>query len=155
MNVRPIFLTHILAYLSSLMAVLGTFIVFAFGATNSTTASQTTVASLITPETSAFIGVFLGILGRTGLQYLQAAKGSSAPLKFDSHFLYTAIITVLVSGVSAILLFPQFTINTTGGIFAIFIAAFGWAYSLNDILNNFISGSPSSPPSAPASAPAT
>lgn len=120
----------------------------AFGATNATSTTSPTVASLISPEGAAFIGVFLGILARTGLQYLQAAKASAAPLKFDSHFYFTALTSFLLAGVSAILVFPTFAVPTTSSLFAIFIAGFGWAYSLNDIINNFISKSTSNPPSA-------
>ncbi len=90
--------------------------------------------------TIAYIGVFVGVLMRTLLPYarkLKEAEGDNKQLAFDIKYVGTAIFAVIVSFITATLIFPTFTIpeDLLGYIF---ITAFGFGYASNDIINEVI-----------------
>lgn len=92
--------------------------------------------------TIAFIGVFIGILCRTLLPYikkLKAAQEKEPPetVKFDLKYVWTAIVSLFISLIASMLIFPSFTIPT-GAQFYVFLQSFIFGWASNDIINQLI-----------------
>ena len=90
--------------------------------------------------TIAYIGVFVGVLLRTLLPYIRKLKDAEEKkeeFSFDMKYVGTALFAVIVSFITATLIFPAFTIpeDLLGYIF---ITAFGFGYASNDLINEII-----------------
>ena len=84
-----------------------------------------------------FIGVFLGILGRTFLPYLRKLREAADRgdrLLFDYRYLVSAMVSVILSLFTAILILPGFEVPETNAFYLAF--AYGWA--ANDLVNMVI-----------------
>jgi len=95
------------------------------------------------PLIIAAIGIFLGVLTRTGLPYLKKlrdAKRTEPPgtLDFDVMYAGTAIFSVVVSFVATMFLLPQFPILEEVPLLS-FSNAFTTGFTANSIINDIIS----------------
>lgn len=88
-------------------------------------------------EVIAFVGIILGVIGRTYFPYLKKTKQAeqkSLQIGFDARYLITAIFSGIVT---AIFVFPLFVIpNETP--FKVVLAAFVFAWMSDDALNRVI-----------------
>ena len=78
-----------------------------------------------------FLGIFLGILGRTVFPYLQKTDRSNPDFAFQIRYIITALIA---AAITAVLVFNSF-ILPSGTNFQIFIASFVFAWGKNDMMN--------------------
>lgn len=89
-------------------------------------------------EYVALLGVFLGVLARTVIPYREKVKEAAAKgeaLKFDIQYFLTAISAVAISAVVSMLVFPSFAIPASLPPLYVFLNAFGFGYTSNDIIN--------------------
>lgn len=80
-----------------------------------------------------FMGIFLGILGRTYFPYLKKTD-IKADLPFEIRYIITAVIS---AAITAILVYNSFIIPS-GTPFQIFIASFVFAWGTNDVMNKLV-----------------
>jgi len=93
----------------------------------------------------AFLGVFLGVFCRTTLPYLRKWKEAidkgeikeGERLKFETRYIVSAAIAFVTSLIVSALIFPAFT-WTTETIPYLFLAAFSYGWSANDIINEVV-----------------
>jgi len=94
----------------------------------------------MTVEVLAGIGIFLGCFGRAFFPYLQKKRNAAKdgdPFKWDSRFLWTAIFSFFIAGISTMLALSSFQIPT-GSLLAIFGAAFVYGWGVEDITNKVV-----------------
>lgn len=84
-------------------------------------------------ELIAFVAIAVAIIGRTYFPYLKKTKHEV--INFDYHFIITAVFSGIVT---AIFIYPLFVFPQTTGQFEIFIAAFIFAWTSNDIVNRIV-----------------
>lgn len=95
---------------------------------------------MLSVEAVIALGVFLGCLARTLLPYLQKLKAEPT-LKFDPKYLVTFIVALVESGIATLLLFgavPSELFTAPISRFLVFVTAFSWAYTSNDVLNKYV-----------------
>ena len=84
-------------------------------------------------EAVVFMGIFLGLLGRTLYPYLKKLYNGEN-ITFEYRFLLSAIISGLIT---AVLVYNTFNIPE-GTSLQIFIAAFIFAWGIDDVFNRII-----------------
>lgn len=95
---------------------------------------------ILDSTTVAFLGVFIGVLLRTLLPYirkLKEAKETNTQLLFDVKYAYTAIVSLFITCVVTLLVFPAFTIPDVALLY-LFCSAFAWGWATNDLVNELI-----------------
>jgi hypothetical protein len=87
-------------------------------------------------EIVAFIGIVLGILGRTYFPYLKKAdeNRNNEDFVFQIRYIITAIISATIT---AILMYNTFSIPE-GTPFNVFILSFVFAWGINDVTNKMV-----------------
>lgn len=90
----------------------------------------------------AYLAVFLAVFLRTTMPYWRKRNEdllkNEAPRAFNWQYVGTAISAGITSFVIATLLFAGFTMPTTTDLFMVFVSAFGFGWTTNDIFNDFI-----------------
>jgi hypothetical protein len=89
----------------------------------------------------AYAAIFLAVFLRTTMPYWKKkrtveSKGEELP--FDGTYIGTAISAGIISFVGATLLFRSFVMPTTGDLLSVFVSAFGFGWTSNDIINDYI-----------------
>lgn len=98
----------------------------------------------MSPTIVAFIGLFLGCLARVALPFLRKAKEAAdagQPIKFELRYLITAIFSVVIAVIEAMILFPTFNLPAESALVVAFL--FGWANT--DVLNEIVSTAKKTP----------
>lgn len=90
---------------------------------------------------TATIGIFLGVFLRTMLPYLKKLKEAQAAklqFFFDPHFVYTAVLSGIVSFVVTMFLLPSFN-QLDGAPLIVFSSGFTGGFTANSLINEIIS----------------
>jgi len=83
------------------------------------------------------MGLFLGVLLRTILPALKKWSKPGEDFVFQIRYLFTAIVVIIISGVTAFTIFPSFVIPE-GTAFNIFVLAFLSGWGANDLFNTLV-----------------
>jgi hypothetical protein len=92
---------------------------------------------------TSFAGIVAAVLLRTLLPYakkLRDAEERGEPTPAWNHkYTWTCITALVTSFVTTLLILPAFNVpQTTTGLFAIFIVAFGYGWGINDAANKIL-----------------
>jgi len=92
-------------------------------------------------EVVAFSGVFLGVLCRTLLPYVEKMREAmerGASIAWDSRYGYAASAALFLSFVTTALAFPSLQIPRSTDLLYLLLIGFGYGWGLNDALNKFL-----------------
>ena len=93
-------------------------------------------------EVVAFSGVFLGVLCRTLLPYVEKLRDAldrGVKIAWDNRYGYTASAALFLSFVTSALAFPSIQIpSSTPSLLYLLLIGFGYGWGLNDALNKFL-----------------
>ena len=84
-------------------------------------------------EAIAFVGMLLGVLGRTASPYLRKIK-EGAEIVWSQRYTASAIASLILCAITVALVFPAFTIPE-GSLLAVFLAAFCFGFGINAVVN--------------------
>ena len=96
------------------------------------------------PLTIVVIGIFLGVFTRTMIPYLKKLKEAQSavppsPFKFDVNFIYTALLSLIISGVATAFLLPTYQMVADQVPLLVWSSAFTTGYTADSVINNVIS----------------
>lgn len=99
---------------------------------------------MLDTQTIVYIAVFIGVLTRTLIPYLRKLKEAQEEgktISFDVKYIYTAIVAVVTSVITAnvlIMVIPPELLANNG--VKLFMFIFGWSFqhSSNDVFNEMI-----------------